>query len=48
MLPTDIQSAAAARDTDKLALLQEAKQKLDKQLRELLHPEKNLPSKRTD
>jgi DNA primase len=47
-LVSDIKSAAAARDNDRLALLQQAKQTLDKQLRELLRPEKNLTYKRTD
>jgi hypothetical protein len=47
-LVSDIKSAAAARDNDRLALLQQAKQRLDKQLRELLRPEKNLTYKRTD
>jgi DNA primase len=47
-LVADIKSAAASRDNDRLALLQQAKQTLDKQLRELLRPEKNLTPKRTD
>jgi DNA primase len=47
-LVADIKSAAAHRDNDRLALLQRAKQTLDKQLRELLCPEKNLTHKRTD
>jgi hypothetical protein len=47
-LVSDIKSAAAARDNDRLALLQQAKQTLDKQLRELLRPEKNPTYKRTD
>jgi len=44
----DIKSAAATSDTHRLAELQAAKQVLDKQLRELLRPEKNLTRKRTD
>jgi hypothetical protein len=47
-LRTDIQSAAAARGTGRLALLEQAKQWLDRQLRELLRPEKNLTYKRTE
>jgi DNA primase len=41
-LVSDIQSAALASDNIRLAQLQKAKQSLDKELRELLRPEKNL------
>jgi hypothetical protein len=41
-LVSEIQSAARARDNIRLAQLQKAKQSLDKELRELLRPEKNL------
>ena len=47
-LISDIQSAAAAQDNSRLADLRHAKQMLDKELRDLLRPEKNLTYKRTD
>jgi hypothetical protein len=44
----DIQSAVGTHEFDKLTDLQKAKQNLDKELRELLRPEKKLTNERTD
>jgi DNA primase len=44
----DIQSVARSKDSNRLAELQKAKLSLDKELRELGRPEKNLTCKRTD